>query len=30
MERKENEALRAMLDATKATNILKYSDEIMN
>lgn len=30
MEKKENEAFRAILDANKAENLLKYSDEIMN
>ena len=30
MERKEEEALRAMIEVTKATNLLKYNDEIHN
>ena len=30
MERKENEAFRAMLDLNKAENLIRYNDEIMN
>ena len=30
MERKEEEALRAMIDLTKASNMIKYNEDIIN
>lgn len=30
MENKENEAVRALIDLTKAQNLIKYSDDIIN